>query len=122
MRLARAPQSPLTCFTHPGQQRNTQRNAHAARRRSSTPVQLPVLEGANFIPPALMQVMHLLHAGEIERKSPSLLFSLRKYALQTASANLRPTEFSPQPEQIVFERSAIAEQSSRRPGPVQAGI
>lgn len=52
---------------------------------------LPVLEDANSIKVALMEVMRMIAANKIEHKTASLLL----YALQTASSNLRKTNFAP---------------------------
>ena len=60
---------------------------------------LPVLEDANSIQIALMQVMRLLVSQQIEHKTASLLL----YALQTASTNLRMTEFKPIPNEVILE-------------------
>ena len=50
---------------------------------------VPVLEDANAVQMALMQVMQLLASGQMDHKTAGLML----YALQTASANLRNTEF-----------------------------
>jgi hypothetical protein len=49
----------------------------------------PVLEDANSVQMALMQVMQLLGTGQMEHKTAALML----YALQTASCNLRNTQF-----------------------------
>ena len=49
----------------------------------------PLLEDANSVQMALMQVMQLLGTGQMEHKTAALML----YALQTASCNLRNTEF-----------------------------
>jgi hypothetical protein len=78
------------CFFHQQwRERRIQINAHARRRARS--LDLPVLEDANSIQVTLMQVMRLLVAGQIEHKTAGLLL----YALQTASVNLKHTEFEP---------------------------
>jgi hypothetical protein len=87
------------------QQLNTQRHANAARRGAATPILFPILEDATSIQLALAHVMQMLLNGQIEHKTASLLF----YALQTASANLRLIDSKPQPEEIVFDRSTIAD-------------
>src|SRR5207302_19479 len=51
--------------------------------------QFPVLEDANSIQVGLMHVMRLLVSGEMDSKTAGLLL----YALQTASFNLRHTNF-----------------------------
>jgi hypothetical protein len=50
---------------------------------------VPVLEDANAVQMALMQVMQLLATGQMEHRMAGLML----YALQTASANLRNTQF-----------------------------
>ena len=50
---------------------------------------VPLLEDANSVQMALMQVMQLLSSGQMEHKTAALML----YALQTASCNLRNTEF-----------------------------
>jgi hypothetical protein len=67
---------------------------------------LPVLEDANAIQVALMQVMHLLLSGQIEHKTAGLLL----YALQTAAANLRATRFEPfHHEDVVIDPGSVSE-------------
>ena len=78
------------CFFH-----NRWREQHAAHTASPLPspqaIELPLLEDANSIQIALIQVMRLILRGQIEPKTAGLLL----YALQTASLNLRRTEFEP---------------------------
>ena len=50
---------------------------------------VPFLEDANSVQMALMQVMQLLGTGQMEHKTAALML----YALQTASCNLRNTQF-----------------------------
>jgi len=69
------------------------------RKRAPATFILPVLEDANSIQIALMQVMRLLVSQQIEHKTASLLL----YALQTASTNLRMTEFKPIPNEVILE-------------------
>jgi hypothetical protein len=67
---------------------------------------LPVLEDANAIQVALMQVMQLLLSGQIEHKTAGLLL----YALQTAAANLRETRFEPFcHEEVVIDPGSVSE-------------
>jgi len=65
--------------------------ADRARNLRARSLQLPVLEYANSIQISLMQVMRLLVSNQIESKQAGLIL----YALQTASANLRRTDFEP---------------------------
>ncbi|MFZ0772617.1 MAG: hypothetical protein ACLP9L_14575 [Thermoguttaceae bacterium] len=65
---------------------------------------LPVLEDANAVQMALMQVMQLLAWGEMDRKTAGLLL----YGLQTASANLRNVDFEPgEPTDVVIDREQV---------------
>jgi hypothetical protein len=67
---------------------------------------LPVLEDADSIQVALMQVMRLILARQIDPKMAGLLL----YALQTASVNLRHTELEPRPrERVVIDPSAASD-------------
>jgi hypothetical protein len=60
-------------------------------RRGRAVFDLPLLEDANSIQLALMQVMRLILGGQIDGKTAGLLL----YALQTASSNLARTNFEP---------------------------
>jgi hypothetical protein len=66
---------------------------------------LPVLEDANSIQVALMQIMRLIITGQIDTKSAGLLL----YALQTASANLSRTTFNPNPHDVILSPAAAHE-------------
>jgi hypothetical protein len=68
-------------------------------RRSVATFELPILEDANSIQIALMQVMRLLVSGQLDHKTASLLL----YALQTASANLRLTNFKPFSNDVILD-------------------
>ena len=64
----------------------------AKRARGAPAVfDLPLLEDANSIQLALMQVMRLILSGQLDGKTAGLLL----YALQTASSNLARTNFEP---------------------------
>ena len=60
---------------------------------------LPVLEDANSIQIALMQVMRQLISQQIDHKTASLLL----YALQTSSTNLRMTDFKPFIHEVILD-------------------
>ncbi len=77
------------CFFHKRFQDERIRLAADRKRRGLATFVLPVLEDANSIQMALMQVMRLLVSHDIDHKTASLLL----YALQTASSNLRLTRF-----------------------------
>jgi hypothetical protein len=65
---------------------------------------VPLLEDANAVQMALMQVMQLLSSGQMEHKTAALML----YALQTASCNLRNTEFEAEDvNDVVIDRGAV---------------
>jgi hypothetical protein len=87
------------CFFHKRfQDVRIRLSADRARRGVATFI-LPVLEDANSIQIALMQVMRLLVSQQIEHKTASLLL----YALQTASSNLRLARFSPRRHEVILD-------------------
>ncbi|HWW13913.1 MAG TPA: hypothetical protein VN310_04560 [Candidatus Dormibacteraeota bacterium] len=91
------------CFFHKRfQDEQIKLSADRARRGVATFV-LPVLEDANSIQIALMQVMRLLVSQQIEHKTASLLL----YALQTASTNLRMTNFKPFIHEVVLDPRTV---------------
>jgi hypothetical protein len=92
------------CFFHKEwREKRLQINANIRRERAG--VTLPVLEDANSIQVALMQVMRLLITQQIEHKTAGLLL----YALQTASSNLARISFEPaQPTRVVIDRKNVA--------------
>lgn len=70
--------------------------AHDARAS----ITLPILEDAESVQIALMQVMRLILSGQIDGKTAGLLL----YALQTASTNLKRTNFEPMcHEEVVID-------------------
>ena len=86
------------CFFHKRfQDERIRLSADRARRGVATFI-LPLLEDANSIQMAIMQIMRLILTGQIEHKTASLLL----YALQTASSNLRSTKFEPRMHQVVL--------------------
>jgi len=95
------------CYFHKDwRQKRLQINVNIRREQGA--VTLPVLEDANSIQVALMQVMRLLLTAQIEHRTAGLLL----YALQTASANLARTTFEPElPTRVVIDRATVA----RRP-------
>ncbi len=65
---------------------------------------LPLLEDANAVQMALMQVMQLLAWGEMDHKMAGLLL----YGLQTASSNLTYVDFEPdEPTDVVIIREDV---------------
>ena len=87
------------CFFHKRFQDESIRLATDRKRNAPATFVLPVLEDANSVQIALMQVMRLLVTGQIEHKTASLLL----YALQTASSNLRMTEFKPRYHNVILD-------------------
>jgi hypothetical protein len=68
-------------------------------RRAASAIDLPVLEDANSVQVALMQVMKLIISGRLDSKSAGLLL----YALQTASLNLKHTMFEPYETKVIID-------------------
>jgi len=92
------------CFFHKRfQDERIRLSADRARRGVATFI-LPVLEDADSIQIALMQVMRLLLSQQIEHKTASLLL----YALQTASTNLRLTNFKPLVHDVILHPADAA--------------
>jgi hypothetical protein len=92
------------CFFHKRfQDEQIKLSTDRARRAPATFV-LPVLEDANSIQIALMQVMRLLLSRQIDPKTASLLL----YALQTASTNLRMTKFEPYRYSVILDPRDVA--------------
>jgi len=71
-------------------------------------IELPVLEDANSIQVALMQVMRLILSRQLDHKTGGLLL----YGLQTASSNLRHVDFEPRRKtNIVIDPRTVSENS-----------
>lgn len=87
------------CFFHKRFQNERIRLSADRRRRGAATFILPVLEDANSIQMAIMQIMRLLLTAQIEHKTASLLL----YALQTASSNLRSTKFDPYLHNVILD-------------------
>jgi hypothetical protein len=96
------------CFFH-----NRWREARIEFTRSGHPVQeitaldLPVLEDANSVQVAIMQVLRLLLAKQLDPKIAGLLL----YGLQTASLNLKRTRFEPYQPDVVIEPRNVGDTS-----------
>jgi hypothetical protein len=93
------------CYFHKRYQEERIRLGVDRRRRGTATFFLPVLEDANSVQMSLMQIMRLLLTGQIEHKTASLLL----YALQTASANLRQTNFGPFAHEVILDPRDAAE-------------
>ena len=87
------------CFFHKRFQDEQIKLSTDRARRSVATFVLPVLEDANSIQMALMQVMRLLVSGQLDHKTASLLL----YALQTASTNLRMTKFEAWRHDVILD-------------------
>ena len=95
------------CYFHKDWRRK-RLQINAKIRPGQGAVTLPVLEDADSIQVALVQVMRLLISAQIDHRTAGLLL----YALQTASANLARTTFEPElPTNVVIDRAVVA----RRP-------
>jgi len=64
---------------------------------------LPMIEDAESIQVAIMQVLRLIIAKHVDPKTAGLLL----YGLQTASINLRHATLNPEPEKVVIEPSKV---------------
>jgi len=92
------------CFFHKRFRDERIRLSTDRARRGVATFVLPVLEDANSIQMAIMQVIRLLVSGQMEHKTASLLL----YALQTASSNLRMAKFSPDHHHVILDpRDAV---------------
>jgi hypothetical protein len=95
------------CFFHRRFRDEQIKLAVDRKRRPVGTFVLPVLEDANSIQVALMQVMRLLISQQIEYKTASLLL----YALQTASTNLRKIDFNPYLHTVILDPRDAADNS-----------
>jgi hypothetical protein len=92
------------CFFH----KNWQGQRIALNVQPAAPLDftMPVLEDADSVQVALMQVMRLILAGQLDPKISGLLL----YALQTASLNLRQMKLEPtRRESVVIDPRAAAD-------------
>jgi hypothetical protein len=86
------------CFFHKKwHEQRIRINGRQARRARS--IDLPVLEDANSIQVAIMQIMRMIMSGELDTKKAGLLL----YGLQTASSNLHHTNFEPLMHDVVLD-------------------
>lgn len=90
------------CYFH-DQVRGKQ--ARIAARNSLVRFDLPLLEDANAVQMALMDVMQRLGSGQMDHKTAGLML----YALQTAAVNLRNTDFEAEDAtDVVIDRDTVA--------------
>jgi len=92
------------CFFHKNwQDQRIQLNAQPASPLRFT---MPVLEDADSVQVALMQVMRLILSGQLDPKIAGLLL----YVLQTASLNLRQMKLEPyHRESVVIDPGSVAD-------------
>jgi hypothetical protein len=90
------------CFFHKGV--HDQRARIAGGQFGQARFVVPVLEDANAVQMGLMQVMQLLATGQMDHRTAGLML----YALQTASANLRNTQFEAEDAtDVVIDRDTV---------------
>jgi hypothetical protein len=98
------------CFFHDRirlEQAKIAANASGPRR-----FELPLLEDANSVQVALMKVIQMLASGTVDHKTAGLIL----YALQTASVNLRTTDFEVENvSDIVIDRDTVSATSINGP-------
>jgi hypothetical protein len=93
------------CFFH-NRWRETRIVINANRARRARPsLDLPILEDANSVQLALMQVLGLLLRNQIDHKTAALAF----YGLQTASSNLNQADFRPFAQHVVIDPEKAGE-------------
>jgi hypothetical protein len=92
------------CYFH-GRWREQRILLGNTRPKAIPSLDLPVLEDANSIQVAIMQVLSLLLTGQVEHKTAGLLL----YGLQTASGNLRRARFEAYPTDVVINPATVAE-------------
>ncbi len=92
------------CFFH--ERARQQQNRILKGQLKGARFVMPVLEDANSVQMALMQVIQLLATGDVDRKVAGLML----YGLQTASANLRYVDFEvEEPTDVVILREDVVE-------------
>ena len=81
------------CFFH------DQWRRHHSKASPGAGFELPLLEDANAIQLALQRVIHAILRGQLDTKTAGLIL----YALQTASSNLKRTDF--EPTDVLFQQA-----------------
>lgn len=92
------------CYFH-DRMLDGKRRFAASREAKPRPVfSIGLLEDANAVQVALMQVLQLLGGGQMDMKMAGLML----YGLQTASANLKNTKFEAEkPTDVVIDRNTV---------------
>ena len=94
------------CYFHNRWRATSINLKRASAARSASVLELPVLEDADSIQVALMQVMRLILSRQLDHKTAGLIL----YGLQTASANLRHTDFEPRhKEDVIIDPRSVSE-------------
>jgi hypothetical protein len=91
------------CYFH-NQHRQQQAEINSHKRQQSEEMTLPLLEDANAIQMELARIMLLLLKKEIDPRIAGQLL----YSLQTAAANLKRTNFEPEPTRVVVKPKSVA--------------
>lgn len=100
------------CFFHHRMLDGKRRFAAAGRMKPRPLFSMALLEDANSVQIAIMQVLSQLGCGQIEPETASVMLR----GLRAATLNLRRTNFEPYPPtDIVIDRSAVARTSIRGP-------
>jgi len=94
------------CYFH-NQHRQQQAEINSHKRQQSEEMTLPLLEDANAIQMELARIMLLLLKKEIDPRIAGQLL----YSLQTAAANLKRTNFEPEPTRVVV-KAQVSSQAS----------
>jgi len=89
------------CFFH--RRVRQQRLRIATEVEDPQPFVLPLLEDANSIQMALMQIMQMMIAGRMDRKMAGTLL----YSLQIASSNLARVNFNPWVQDVVMHPNQL---------------
>jgi hypothetical protein len=98
------------CYFHEGAriERAKAKADQFAQRR----FEMPVLEDANSVQVALMKVLQMLARGQMDAKTAGLML----YGLQTASANLKNSDFEVEdPTDVVIDRDTVHRTCIRGP-------
>lgn len=90
------------CFFH--RRARQQRLRMEAEVEDPQPLVLPLLEDANSIQMALMQIMQLMISGRMDRKMAGTLL----YSLQIASSNLARVKLEPWAQDVVTHPSQLS--------------
>ena len=96
------------CFFHDRMLDGKRRFAHDQQVKPRPLFSMGLLEDANSVQVALMQVLQLLGSGQMDPRIAGLML----YGLQTASVNLRRTNFeASRATDVVIDRNTVAQTS-----------